>query len=118
MNKLATALTIGLTLATVPALADEVTDARVDLAICTEIADARTQNTSYPSTTNVAIGAAANLLGALIGGRDPSYALSGAAQQGVYGVANDARMAANQRRLVLDQCLRERTLQRRTEAKR
>lgn len=112
MTKL-TALTLclGLATATTTTTAGPVEDFRADLAYCEEMANLRASSSGYSSTTNSAIGGLANILGAVIAGRDTSYALSGAAQQGIHGVANDARAAEYRRQSMIDQCLRERQRQ-------
>lgn len=67
---------LGLTLAA-PAIADNF---KADLAECEARADMRMDSAGNPNATNAAINGAASILGAVIGNRDPSYALSGAAQ--------------------------------------
>lgn len=102
------AIAVALTLAALPCLADEAAEFKADLRYCEAYADARAQSTGSPSAKAAAIGTVANILGAVIGGRDPSYAISGGAQSTIHGLGNDARMAEWKRQGLIESCLRER----------
>lgn len=103
LNRIGAALAVALVAA--PTMADTY---ETDLAVCEARAAARMESNRSPSTQGAMITAAANVLGAILGGYNPSAAISGAAQSTVHGAANDARQAEWRRQALIDECLRER----------
>jgi hypothetical protein len=79
---------------------------RVDLATCQERADIMA--TARPSSvTTSAINTGANVLSALIAGRDPSNHIANGARAGINRTAQDARNAEMRREQEIRTCMRQ-----------
>jgi hypothetical protein len=79
---------------------------RVDLATCQERADilGSTRTSSVPSSV---VNTAANVFGALIGGRDPTPHISNGARNSINRTAADARMAEQRKEQEIRACMRQ-----------
>lgn len=108
-SKIKTALALGMMLTASTAMAD----VRSDVAQCDEYADVMLQSHSNSNQRSSAISSGANLLGAIIGGRDLGYAVEGAVRNQGYSAASDARMEASRREMYFRECMRDRNAGRR-----
>lgn len=108
-SKIKTALALGMMLTATTAMADINSNVRE----CGEYADVMVQSHSNSNQRSSAISSGANLLGAIIGGRDLGYAVEGAVRNQGYSVASDARMEASRREMYFRECMRDRNAGRR-----
>lgn len=102
MNNTLKAVAVGITLMAASAHASM----QDDIKECELYADTMAQSRASIQRESRAISTGANILGAIIGGRDLGYAVEGAIRNQGYGVAQDMRLNEMTRTHHFNQCMR------------